>query len=218
MMKLNSNAQGIAVNSTGASADSSAMMDVSSTTKGLLIPRMTTAQRNSISNPASSLLIFNTSTNNFEYYDGSWKTFMTSGSGWETDGNSGVSDTNHFVGTTDKTPVKFRTNNSFRMCIDSLGNVGIGSSAPDSKLNVEGSFHTHTGNMHLYSTDEILPGMMPGLGFAGSTVGVPGASPFYLNGILHDVNDGSSMAMAGYNPYSADQSFIMIDTRIMNII
>jgi len=47
-MKLNSNAQGIAVNSTGASADSSAMMDVSSTTKGLLIPRMKTAQRNSI--------------------------------------------------------------------------------------------------------------------------------------------------------------------------
>jgi hypothetical protein len=65
--------QGVGVNTTGTAADNSAMLDISSTTQGLLIPRITTAQRNSISTPALSLLIFNITTNCFEaYVNGSW--------------------------------------------------------------------------------------------------------------------------------------------------
>jgi len=45
----------------------SAKLDISSTTQGFLPPRMTTAQRDGISNPAEGLVIFNTSTNGFEY-------------------------------------------------------------------------------------------------------------------------------------------------------
>lgn len=43
------------------SPDASAALDVSSTSQGLLIPRMTTAQISNISNPANGLLVFNTS-------------------------------------------------------------------------------------------------------------------------------------------------------------
>jgi len=45
----------------------SAQLDVSSTTKGLLPPRMTIIQRDAIINPAEGLIIFNTTTNSIEY-------------------------------------------------------------------------------------------------------------------------------------------------------
>jgi len=50
--------------------DASAIFQVNSTTKGMLAPRMTTAQRNAITSPATSLLIFNTTLNDFEYWNG----------------------------------------------------------------------------------------------------------------------------------------------------
>jgi hypothetical protein len=51
----------------------SAQLDVSSTTKGFLPPRMTTLQRNAISNPAIGLVIFNTTTNTLNiYFSGAW--------------------------------------------------------------------------------------------------------------------------------------------------
>ena len=52
--------QGVGVNESGAAADGSAILDVSSTTKGLLVPRMTQTQRDAISSPATGLLIFQT--------------------------------------------------------------------------------------------------------------------------------------------------------------
>jgi uncharacterized protein (TIGR02145 family) len=64
---------GISVNSTGIKADNSTILDISSTSQGLLIPRMTTVQRNFIASPTTSLLIFNITTNCFEaYVNGSW--------------------------------------------------------------------------------------------------------------------------------------------------
>ncbi|MDB9888419.1 MopE-related protein [Polaribacter sp.] len=47
--------------------DASSALDITSTTKGLLIPRMTTTQRNLISSPAIGLQIYNTTTNSLEY-------------------------------------------------------------------------------------------------------------------------------------------------------
>ena len=53
----------------------SAVLDVNSTTKGMLVPRMTTAERDLISTPAESLLIYNTTTDQFE--------FRNSAAAWE---------------------------------------------------------------------------------------------------------------------------------------
>ncbi len=50
--------------------DPSSMLDISSTTAGLLTPRMTTSQRNLISNPATGLLVYDTDDNLFYFYDG----------------------------------------------------------------------------------------------------------------------------------------------------
>ena len=56
----NSVAQGVAVNNTGTIADTSAILDVSSTDKGFLPPRMTMAQRDAIVAPANGLMIYQT--------------------------------------------------------------------------------------------------------------------------------------------------------------
>jgi hypothetical protein len=46
--------------------DDSAAMEVNSTTGGLLMPRMTTTQRDAITSPADGLVIYNTTTNKFQ--------------------------------------------------------------------------------------------------------------------------------------------------------
>jgi len=56
------------------SPSSSALLDVSSTTKGVLLPRMTTTQINAISNPAEGLTVFNTLLNTLCFYNGvAWR-------------------------------------------------------------------------------------------------------------------------------------------------
>ncbi|CAN1501765.1 Ice-binding protein [Flavobacteriaceae bacterium] len=57
------------------SADPSSILDLTSTSKGILTPRMTTVKRDSIDNPAKGLLIYNTTSSDFNYYDLGWNDF-----------------------------------------------------------------------------------------------------------------------------------------------
>lgn len=59
---------GVSINTSGTSADPSAMLDISGSSKGLLINRMTTGERNAILSPAEGLLIYNTTTRCFETF------------------------------------------------------------------------------------------------------------------------------------------------------
>jgi len=52
------------------SIHSSAQLEISSTNRGMLIPRLTTIQRDAIIAPATSLLIFNLTTNAYEFFNG----------------------------------------------------------------------------------------------------------------------------------------------------
>ena len=66
--------QNVSINATGALPDTSSMLDVSSTKTGLLIPRMTTAQRDSIITPANALQLYNLSTKALNIYNnGRWE-------------------------------------------------------------------------------------------------------------------------------------------------
>ena len=51
--------------------DESAILELQSTTQGLMLPRMTTVQRDAITSPGTSLMIYNTSTNKLNFYNGS---------------------------------------------------------------------------------------------------------------------------------------------------
>ncbi|MFZ4704440.1 MAG: tail fiber domain-containing protein [Bacteroidales bacterium] len=113
----------VAVNIDGSLPDNSAMLDVKSTEKGLLFPRMTLAQRNAIASPAAGLTVFQTdNTPGFYYNSGTsaspaW-TMLGGGTGWGLTGNGGTNPSTNFIGTTDAQPLLFKVNNQKAGYID----------------------------------------------------------------------------------------------------
>jgi len=80
-MAISSNAQ-VVITDDGSpeSIQSSAVFELQSTSKGFLVPKMTTAQRNAISSPAAGLLVYDTTLKRFFVHDGSeWR---STGSSW----------------------------------------------------------------------------------------------------------------------------------------
>ncbi len=83
ILSVSLNAQ-VAINSDGSAANSSAMLHVKSTDKGVLIPRLTSAQRDAITNPANGLLVFVTTDSTFYFYEGTnWTKMGMGSSGWK---------------------------------------------------------------------------------------------------------------------------------------
>jgi len=93
------------------SPDPSAVLEIESTTQGVLIPRMTTNQINSISNAAEGLLVYDTVTGSFKFRkSGVWKDLSESDSKWDS--------------------------NTDDIYNSNVGNVGVGTSDPFSKLDI----------------------------------------------------------------------------------
>jgi hypothetical protein len=105
--------QNTSINATGASPNPSAMLDVSATNKGMLIPRMTSAQRVAIASPATGLMVFDTDINSFYTYNGA-------AAGW--------AQINYWTNTGFNSTDIYNTNSR---------NVGIGTTNPITKLTVQ---------------------------------------------------------------------------------
>ncbi|MCU0371040.1 MAG: hypothetical protein MUC31_06470, partial [Bacteroidales bacterium] len=107
----------VSITSDGTLPDNSAMLDVKSTEKGVLIPRMTMEQRELIDDPATGLVIFQTDNIPGLYYNSgtpeapAWATVGSNAAQWLTNGTS---------------------------LYYNAGNVGIGTADPTAKLHVEG--------------------------------------------------------------------------------
>ncbi len=125
--------------------DNSALLDLTSTSKGLLIPRMTLAQRAGIKSPATGLMVYQIDFfTGFYFFDGAvWKGLYarnadgaalppepaptTTGSGWNIGGNSGLNADLNFLGTLDTTSLVFKVNNYRSGLIDyRFGNTYFG--------------------------------------------------------------------------------------------
>lgn len=70
MITFNSFAQSISINNSGVAPDPSAMLDIKSSDKGLLVPRMTATDRASINSPATGLIVYQTDAASGFYYNG----------------------------------------------------------------------------------------------------------------------------------------------------
>ena len=115
----------VGINTDNSSPDASSMLDIKSTTSGLLIPRMSAIDRDNISSPATGLMVYVTDDNNFYYYDGTnWTGIQNSANTWLLNGNAGTSGS-EFLGTTDAQPLIIKTNNEERMRIEDNGIVKI---------------------------------------------------------------------------------------------
>ena len=67
----------IGINTDGSIPDSSSILDIKSTNKGLLIPRLSNSQMMDIHKPANGLIVYNTSSHTlFSYYDSTWKNML----------------------------------------------------------------------------------------------------------------------------------------------
>lgn len=145
--------QNVGINSTGAAPVASAMLDIVSTAKGLLVPRMTNAQITAIAAPATSLLVYQTDAGTqgigFYFYNGAaWVPFGTNSGGWGLLGNVGTVGTTNFIGTTDAQVFRIFTNNTERVRIATNGRIGVatGATAPNGMIDARGSFAAGAGN------------------------------------------------------------------------
>jgi hypothetical protein len=130
------------IGGTGA-PDGSAMLEVTGGTgnnKGILPPRLTTAQRDAVSLPAKALIIYNTTTNELQINTGTpaapaW-TATNSTNVWNTTGNAGTTPATNFIGTTDAQPLVIRTNGAEKARIEPNGKMGIGTNNPTAQLDI----------------------------------------------------------------------------------
>jgi hypothetical protein len=166
---LTNYAQNVGINATGTAPNASAMLDVSSTNKGLLIPRLALTAANSNApigaTITTSLLVYNTATAGtgtnavspgYYYWDGS-KWVSTGGNDWKITGNAGTTAGTHFLGTTDNISLDFRTNNAIRARFLNTGQFLVNSttllSTEQMRVNGASNYAIRAGNN---STSDVI--------------------------------------------------------------
>jgi trimeric autotransporter adhesin len=132
--------------------DASSLLEIKSTQKGILIPRMTSAQRNAIVTPATGLLIYQTnSTPGFYYYTGTaWKA-ITPKTGWLITGNSGTVPGTNFIGTIDAEPLVFKVNNQMAGYLGTSATTNTAFGYQTLNANTSGVSNTAGGFQALFS-------------------------------------------------------------------
>jgi hypothetical protein len=109
-------AQNVGIGTT--SPDSKALLDITSTTKGVLFPRMTTSQRLAITTTPNGLMVYDTDKNEFYHYNGSgWRPILN-GDYW------------------------IRPITSRRRISNAIDSVGIGTNSPTEWLDVDGNIRS----------------------------------------------------------------------------
>ena len=138
LMNSRLSAQNVGINATGTPPNASAILDIDvsgivSTKLGLLIPRVTSAQRvlmNPLPAAAQGLMVYQTNGVEGIYYNTSltvtptWIYVANNTSTWNLSGNSGTNPATQFLGTTDAQPVIFKVNSQRSGFIDYNNAVG----------------------------------------------------------------------------------------------
>lgn len=169
--------------------DISSLLELKSTTKGFLLPRMTKKQRDAIATPATGLLIYQkNNTPGFYYFDGTQWTAVSakssSGSDWLKNGTS---------------------------LYYNSGNVGIGTNSPAYKLDVTGDLNISSGSVMRINGTRIFYDDAPNQNmFSGDNAGVALNGGYNNTGIgplaLNKNTNGNYNTAVGANSLTANTS------------
>ncbi len=183
----------VAVNTNGAAANESSMLDVTSASKGILIPRMTATQRDAISSPANGLMVFVTTDQSFYYYNGAqWikilnENYNSDDEDWTISGND--------------------------VYVPSGKKVGVGTSTPDGLLTIENSSSAGEKSLKInnsYAGSGIVYGMYQGI-IGSSTNTQYGNYIYFSNG-----GDGAHYGNYAYISGSGDGNQYGFTSKIYN--
>lgn len=169
-----------------ATPDNSSQLEVSATDKGLLIPRVTTAQMNAISTPATNLLVFNTDLEALYRYDGANWVALSAGYGVIeviTDADSGIPTYFADLQSALETCKTTGSNNVVRLCSDISLSAQI-------DINSSG---TGTGNGYAYKALTIDFN-----GFSVTFDDVGGTDNFNVSFLNSSTNDQTLTFLNGY--------------------
>ena len=165
-------AQGVGIGTN--SPHASAILDITHSSKGVLIQRMTPQQVLNIQQPAKGLLVYDSTSNQLMVNKGTnavpnWLPIGSSSTGWSLTGNAGTNSSTHFIGTTDNAGLQFRIRNRFAGMIDSAREAtylgfrtgekmtGYGNTAMGYQsfmYNVNGSYNSALGSYALHFNTE----------------------------------------------------------------
>jgi hypothetical protein len=170
-------AQGVAIGNTTGKPHGSAILDLQSVKGGMLLPRLTTAQRNAIDTPARSLLIFNVEEQSIQVNMGTpqqplWSNAVLALPGqaqqWAVGGNT-VNNRVASLGTTNGSALTLITGGSPRLFIDTgLVRIGIGTTSPATSLHINA---TDAVQLPVGTTQQRPPSPQPGMIRFNSTTG-----------------------------------------------
>lgn len=165
----------------------SSILDITSTTKGLLIPRMTTTERNAISTPATGLLIWNTTDSTLQQYRGL--------SGWAAVGGGTSSQW-----TTSGSDIYYN-----------IGKVFVGNTTGDSTLTVTGSAHITTnlrvdggvgvGAVGTYPLSVVGTGATSTLGYFEQPGALVPTLQTYMKNTSSNVSNNTVVGAVGFGNY-----------------
>ena len=127
-------AQNVGINTNGNPPDQSAILDLSATDKGLLIPRMDSTQRKNINNPAIGLTVYDSTYNSLMFYNGTaWGKLQGAAD------NLGI----HTADQNIQLKGHFLSQDGSKkgVLIDTLGRVGIMDRTIDSTAEIKGKFY-----------------------------------------------------------------------------
>lgn len=120
----------VAINTTGAAAQPTALLDVSSLTRGIFLPRFAALPAPAALPDGLTVWLLGASRGIYVVQSGAWVKLEPGNDGWDVYGNYLVNTTNpnpDYIGTTDNKPMYFRTNNLHRMRLDATtGFLGVG--------------------------------------------------------------------------------------------
>jgi hypothetical protein len=121
----------------------SSILELESTRQGLLLPRLADTVAINALTPPDGMVIYLSADNSLRLRsNGIWKKIASladATANWSLTGNTGTDSAANFIGTLDGKPLSLVTNNTTRLIVGSNGNVGIGTTTPSARLNVDGS-------------------------------------------------------------------------------